>query len=77
SDLTVGVLGGPGPQGRGLASRLARAGQRVIIGSRVAGRAGTAAAELGHGVEGADNAEGARRSDIVIVAVPWEGHAKT
>ncbi|MGC5342782.1 NADPH-dependent F420 reductase [Streptomyces sp. DT171] len=77
SDLTVGVLGGTGPQGRGLAYRLARAGQRVIIGSRDAGRAGTAAAELGHGVEGADNAECARRSDIVIVAVPWEGHAKT
>lgn len=77
ADLTVGVLGGTGDQGRGLAYRLARAGQKVIIGSRAAERAGTAAAELGLGVEGADNAECARRSDIVIVAVPWEGHAKT
>ncbi|WP_329388501.1 NADPH-dependent F420 reductase [Streptomyces sp. NBC_01716] len=77
ADLTVGVLGGTGDQGRGLAYRLARAGQKVIIGSRAAERAGTAAAELGLGIEGADNAECARRSDIVIVAVPWDGHAKT
>ncbi|MFD4988853.1 NADPH-dependent F420 reductase [Streptomyces sp. NPDC058374] len=77
SSLVVGVLGGTGDQGRGLAYRLAQAGQRVIIGSRAAERARSAAAELGHGVEGADNAECARRSDIVIVAVPWDGHAKT
>jgi NADPH-dependent F420 reductase len=77
SGLVVGVLGGTGPQGKGLAYRLARAGQKVIIGSRVADRAETAAAELGLGVEGTDNAECARRSDVVIVAVPWEGHAKT
>ncbi|MBT2449891.1 NADPH-dependent F420 reductase [Streptomyces sp. ISL-43] len=77
SGLVVGVLGGTGDQGRGLAYRLARAGQKVIIGSRAADRAQTAADELGLGVEGADNAECARRSDIVIIAVPWEGHAKT
>ena len=77
SGLVVGVLGGTGDQGRGLAYRLARAGQKVIIGSRSAERARSAAAGLGHGVEGADNAECSRRSDVVIVAVPWEGHAKT
>lgn len=77
SGLVVGVLGGTGDQGRGLAYRLAKAGQQVIIGSRAAERAQTAAAELGLGIEGADNAECARRSDIVIVAVPWDGHAKT
>jgi NADPH-dependent F420 reductase len=77
SGLVVGVLGGTGDQGRGLAYRLARAGQRVVVGSRVAERAQAAAAELGHGVEGADNAECARRSDVVIVAVPWGGHADT
>ncbi|MCX4582591.1 NADPH-dependent F420 reductase [Streptomyces sp. NBC_01481] len=77
SGLVVGVLGGTGDQGRGLAYRLARAGQKVIIGSRAVERAETAAAELGLGIEGADNAECARRSDVVIVAVPWDGHAKT
>ncbi|MEU9441347.1 NADPH-dependent F420 reductase [Streptomyces sp. NPDC048304] len=77
SGYVVGVLGGTGPQGKGLAYRLARAGQKVIIGSRAAERARAAAEELGHGVEGADNAETARRSDIVIVAVPWDGHGDT
>ncbi|MEU3945128.1 NADPH-dependent F420 reductase [Streptomyces sp. NPDC029526] len=77
SGLVVGVLGGTGPQGKGLAYRLAKAGQKVILGSRAAERAVAAAEELGHGIEGADNAETARRSDIVIVAVPWDGHGKT
>ncbi|MFE5854157.1 NADPH-dependent F420 reductase [Streptomyces sp. NPDC056500] len=77
SDLVVGVLGGTGDQGRGLAYRLARSGQKVIIGSRAAERAQKAAVGLGLGIEGADNAECARRSDVVIVAVPWDGHAKT
>jgi NADPH-dependent F420 reductase len=77
SGLVVGVLGGTGPQGKGLAYRLAKAGQKVIIGSRAAERAQAAADELGHGIEGADNAECARRSDVVIVAVPWDGHGKT
>lgn len=77
SGLTVGVLGGTGDQGRGLAYRLARAGQSVVIGSRAAERAQQAADELGMGVQGADNAECARRSDVVIVAVPWDGHART
>jgi hypothetical protein len=80
SGLTVGVLGGTGPQGRGLAYRLAKAGQSVIIGSRSAERAAAAAAGLaelpgGSGVRGEDNARTAAESDIVIVAVPWEGHA--
>ena len=76
SGLVVGVLGGTGPQGRGLAYRLARAGQQVVIGSRSAERAQEKAAELGFGVRGADNAATAAQSDIVIVAVPWEGHAE-
>jgi NADPH-dependent F420 reductase len=77
SGLVVGVLGGTGDQGRGLAYRLGRAGQQVIIGSRSADRARTAAEEIGAGVQGAANDECARRSDVVIVAVPWDGHAAT
>ena len=77
SGLVIGVLGGTGDQGRGLAHRFARAGHRVVIGSRDAGRAAAAAAGLGSGVEGMDNAGCARACDVVIVAVPWEGHAKT
>jgi len=75
SALTVGILGGTGDQGRGLAYRFALAGQRVLIGSRTPSGAAQTAAELGHGVEGLGNEETATRSDIVIVAVPWEGHS--
>jgi NADPH-dependent F420 reductase len=86
SGLTVGVLGGTGPQGRGLAYRLAKAGQTVVIGSRSAERAKATAMEVAELVDptartvpmvrGADNADTARSSDIVIVAVPWEGHGE-
>ena len=74
ADLIVGVLGGTGDQGRGLAYRLAVAGNPVIIGSRSAERAQVTATELGAGVRGMANADAARESDVVIVAVPWEGH---
>ena len=74
ADLIVGVLGGTGDQGRGLAYRLAAAGNPVIVGSRSAERAEATAAELGSGVRGMANADAARESDVVIVAVPWEGH---
>ena len=71
----LAVLGGTGEQGRGLARRFALAGHRVVIGSRAAERAQTAAAELGGGsVTGAANADAAAQGDVVIVAVPWEGH---
>ena len=75
SGLRIGVLGGTGEQGRGLARRLAMAGHEVVIGSRDAARAQAAADELGHGVHGADNEACARQADVVIVAVPWDGHA--
>ncbi|MFF4753613.1 NADPH-dependent F420 reductase [Streptomyces sp. NPDC002514] len=77
SGLVVGILGGTGDQGSGLAYRLGRAGQRVIVGSRSAERARSAAECLGHGVTGTSHADCARRSDIVIVAVPWDGHPAT
>ena len=70
----VAVLGGTGPQGRGLARRLALAGVRVVLGSRDAGRAQAAADELPGQVTGTDNAAAARAGDVVVVAVPWDGH---
>jgi NADPH-dependent F420 reductase len=74
SDLVVSVLGGTGEQGRGLARRLALAGVRVVLGSRDAARAQAAADDLPGEVSGADNAGAARAGDVVIVAVPWDGH---
>jgi NADPH-dependent F420 reductase len=77
---TVAVLGGTGPQGRGLARRFAAAGLTVVIGSRSEERAAEAAAVLaeavGGQVTGADNAAAAAASDIVVVAVPWDGHGE-
>jgi NADPH-dependent F420 reductase len=80
-ELTVGVLGGTGPLGGGLARRFAAAGVRVVVGSRDADRGARIAAEIladvPHGtVSGTDNAEAARRADVLVVAVPYEGHAE-
>jgi len=75
STITIGVLGGTGEQGRGLARSFSMAGHRVVIGSRDAGRAQQVADEMNAGVEGATNEDCARTSDVVIVAVPWDGHA--
>ncbi|MEU8303995.1 NADPH-dependent F420 reductase [Actinomadura sp. NPDC048955] len=79
SGLTIGILGGTGDQGKGLARRFALAGHRVTIGSRKAERAQAAADELGAGlpVSGAENPVAAGGSDVVIVAVPWDGHRAT
>jgi 8-hydroxy-5-deazaflavin:NADPH oxidoreductase len=75
ASLTIGVLGGTGDQGRGLARRLAMAGHRVIIGSRYAGRAAAAAEALGGDLlSGSVNHEAATEAGVVIAAVPWEGH---
>ncbi|WP_395659056.1 NADPH-dependent F420 reductase [Nocardioides sp.] len=77
---TVAVLGGTGPQGRGLARRFAAAGIPVVIGSRSQERAQSTAADLaeatGGDVTGAENEEAASRGDIVVAAVPWEGHGE-
>jgi NADPH-dependent F420 reductase len=76
---TVGILGGTGDQGRGLAYRWAIAGLDVVIGSRNRERADAAAIEIGHAtgaeVRGGLNIDVARQADIVVLAVPWEGHA--
>jgi len=73
---SVGILGGTGPQGRGLARRLAAAGYRVLIGSRSAERAAETAADYADvgQVSGVVNAEAAG-ADLVIIAVPYDGHA--
>jgi NADPH-dependent F420 reductase len=85
-ELVVGVIGGTGPQGRGLAVRLAAAGQRILLGSRdaekcsriaaeVAERATSAAGGIEVSVTGGSNVDVAGAADLVIVAVPYAGHA--
>ncbi|PBD01993.1 reduced coenzyme F420:NADP oxidoreductase [Streptomyces sp. Ag82_O1-15] len=77
---TIAVVGGTGPQGKGLALHFARAGHKVVIGSRSAGRAGEAAAEIrarvGSAVDvlGLDNKGAVEAADAVLIVVPWDGH---
>jgi len=74
--LVIGILGGTGEQGRGLARRFALAGNPVIIGSRSHDRAQAVAREIGDGARGLANRDCARAADLVIAAVPWEGHSE-
>lgn len=76
----IAVVGGTGPQGRGLAYRFALADHEVAIGSRDAARAAEKADEIndrigGGTVRGLTNGEAAAGADIVLVAVPWDGYA--
>lgn len=77
----IGILGGTGPEGSGLAARWAAAGEHIVIGSRDAHRATEAAktlrAKLGSNakVDGADNASAVSQSDIVVLTVPFSGQA--
>lgn len=75
----IAVLGGTGPQGRGLALRFAAAGHSVTIGSRDAERAVAAARLLeerlpGASVAAASNVAAAAAAEVVLIAVPWGSH---
>jgi NADPH-dependent F420 reductase len=86
--VSVAIIGGTGDEGFGLALRLARAGEDVVIGSRAEER-GQAAAEkaadilgLGSGagtrggIEGTSNEKAAAACDVVFVTVPYAGQAE-
>src|SRR5699024_1035659 len=83
--MKIAILGGTGPQGRGLALRFARAGVDVVLGSRSQERAVQAAEELGADIPqapgqimGADNADAVSQSDqMVLLATPWSAHNAT
>ncbi len=77
---TVGILGGTGPAGRGVAVRLASAGTEVLVGSRDAARAlevvRSMAVPVSGSMRGVANEEAAT-CDLVIVATPWDGAIET
>ncbi|HJR81674.1 MAG TPA: NADPH-dependent F420 reductase [Anaerolineales bacterium] len=81
--LTIGVIGGTGKEGKGLAYRWAKAGYRVLIGSRFEEKAVTAASEIMQLLEGSSsvvgttNLEAAEQSDIVVLTVPYAAHKTT
>jgi NADPH-dependent F420 reductase len=81
--MRIGILGGTGPAGRGLAVRLAAAGDGVVIGSRDAARAAGVAAGLVDSwrdralpISGASNEEAAS-AELVVVGTPWHGLVAT
>jgi NADPH-dependent F420 reductase len=75
----IAVLGGTGAEGSGLAHRLAKAGEQILIGSRDAARAQETAKQLrerigsGAQIEGLDNASAAAACDIAVLTVPFSG----
>lgn len=80
--MSLAFIGGTGPEGLGLAMRLAAAGQEVIIGSRSAERAAQAAqkvrAQLPQAkVRGLANADAAAQGDIIFITIPYDGHKET
>lgn len=77
SKSVVAVVGGTGDLGRAIVGRLAKAGRRVIIGSRSAESAASAAAEVGMGTRGLANPEAAATADVVIVTVPFAAQEGT
>jgi 8-hydroxy-5-deazaflavin:NADPH oxidoreductase len=75
----IAVMGGTGPQGKGLGYRFAKHGHTVVLGSRAAEKAHAAADEVnarldGGGVTGAANADACADADLVLLAVPYDGH---
>ena len=83
SRYTVAVIGGTGPQGKGLGYRFARHGHDIVLGSRAAEKAEAVAAEVserlasvaGAGTaRGAANADAIAAADVVLLAVPYDGH---
>jgi NADPH-dependent F420 reductase len=77
----IPIVGGTGALGWGLAMRLARAGESVVIGSRSAERAQEAVERLVHTVPGAEaegsvNVEAARRGPIVFLTVPFRAQSE-
>jgi 8-hydroxy-5-deazaflavin:NADPH oxidoreductase len=78
----IPIIGGTGALGYGLAVRLARAGQAIVIGSRKPERAEEAAGKLrdavpGAEIEGLENGEAAKRGPIVFLTVPFRAQSET
>jgi len=81
--LTIAVIGGTGKEGKGLAYRWAKAGYRVLIGSRLSERAVTVASEIiqllegSSSVVGTTNLEAAKQAEIIVLTVPYAAHRAT
>ncbi len=77
----IAIIGGTGAEGFGLALRWARAGETVVIGSRDAQRAAEVTAKIKQQVpearvSGGENSAVCADADLIVLTVPFEGHAK-
>jgi NADPH-dependent F420 reductase len=80
--MKIGIIGGTGPEGLGLAMRFAKAGDRVAIGSRSQERAEEAERKVKKAlpeakVRGLVNAEAVEQTEVVFLTVPWDAHQST
>lgn len=78
--MTIAVVGGTAGLGYGLASRLSKGGENVVIGSRTAEKGVMAADRVraavpGSHVEGGENPKVVGDAEVIIVAVPYAGQA--
>lgn len=73
----IGIIGGTGDLGSGLAKAWASAGYEVVVGSRSREKAEAFAVELGGIAKGTDNIEAAKAADVVVLAVPFASHEAT
>src|SRR5215469_9983640 len=77
----IGIIGGTGPEGSGLAARWAAAGEHMVIGSRDENRAEESAQLLRTRIgskakiDSAENAFAVEQCEIVVLTVPFSGHA--
>ena len=80
---TIGIIGGTGREGRGLGYRWAKAGHKIIIGSRSEEKALAAVEELkerlhGEGdVSGTTNDKAVQACEIAVLTVPYSAHRPT
>jgi NADPH-dependent F420 reductase len=82
NDLRVGLIGGTGEEGRGLALRWALAGAQVVVGSRAIEKAKATAEELnatigGERILGETNQAAIAGSEFVLLTVPFAHAAST
>jgi NADPH-dependent F420 reductase len=78
--MRIGVIGGTGKEGRGLAARWASAGHDIVLGSRDEARAATVAATLdpaGLRIRGGSNAAACEHGEVVVLSIPYSAHAET
>ncbi|MFQ5539105.1 MAG: NADPH-dependent F420 reductase [Candidatus Binatia bacterium] len=80
-DVSIAIVGGTGNLGQALAVRLAAPKIKIIIGSRDSEKARTVVESIRkssgiEGIDGKSNQEAVKEAELVVIAVPYEGHSK-